>query len=77
MKPIRLAQTRPIKKNAGLLDERRSNLTGKIIGASMRRMIDWMVGSDETALDVAIDGLVAILGASFLTQVLQVVIAAL
>ena len=27
-----------------------------------------MVGSDETALDVAIDGLVAILGASFLTQ---------
>ena len=43
----------------------------------MRRMIDWMVGSDETALDVAIDDLVAILGASFLTQVLQVVIAAL
>jgi hypothetical protein len=77
MKPIRLAQTRPIKKNAGLLDERRSNLTVNITGVPMRRMIDWMVGSDETALDVAIDGLVAILGASFLTQVLQVVIAAL
>ena len=76
MKPIRLARTRR-SKNAGLLDESRSNLTGKIIGASMRRMIDWMVGSDETALDVAIDGFVAILGASFLTQVLQVVIAAL
>ena len=43
----------------------------------MRRLIDWMVGSDETALDVAIDALVAILGASFLTQVLQVVIATL
>jgi hypothetical protein len=40
-------------------------------------MIDWMVGGDETALDVAIDGLVAILRASFLTQVLQVVIATL
>jgi len=35
------------------------------------------VGSDETALDVAVDGVAAILGASFLTQVLQVVIAAL
>ncbi len=43
----------------------------------MRRMIVWMVGSDETALDVAIDGLVAILGALFLTQVLRVVIATL
>ena len=43
----------------------------------MRRMIVWMVGSDETALDVAIDGLVAILVALFLTQVLRVVIATL
>ena len=40
----------------------------------MRRMIDWIVGTDETVLDVAIDGLVAILGASFLTGVLHVVI---
>jgi len=43
----------------------------------MRRMIDWIVGTDETVLDVAIDGLVAILGASFLTQVLHIVIEAL
>lgn len=33
----------------------------------MREMIDWIIGTDETVLDVAIDGLVAILGASFLT----------
>jgi hypothetical protein len=37
-------------------------------------MIDWIVGTDETVLDVAIDGLVAILGASFLTGVLHAVI---
>jgi hypothetical protein len=43
----------------------------------MRRMFDWIVGTDETVLDVAIDGLVAILGASLLTQVLHVVIEAL
>lgn len=43
----------------------------------MRRMIDWIVGTNETVLDVAIDGLVAILGASLLTQVLHVVIEAL
>jgi hypothetical protein len=40
-------------------------------------MIDWIVGTNETVLDVAIDGLVAILGASLLTQVLHVVIEAL
>jgi hypothetical protein len=40
----------------------------------MRYMIDWIVGVDETLLDVAIDGLVAILGASFLTGVLHVII---
>ena len=40
----------------------------------MRDMIDWIVGTDETMLDVAVDGLVAILGASFLTGVLHVVI---
>lgn len=40
----------------------------------MRDMIDWIVGTDETLLDVAIDALVAILGASFLTAVLHVVI---
>jgi hypothetical protein len=40
----------------------------------MREMIDWIIGTDETVLDVAIDGLVAILGASFLTAVLHVVI---
>ena len=61
-------------KDIGLVDERRSV---KITGAPMRRMIDWIVGTDETVLDVAIDGLVAILGASFLTQVLHVVIEAL
>ncbi len=31
----------------------------------MREMIDWIVRTDETVLDVAVDGLVAILGASF------------
>jgi hypothetical protein len=40
-------------------------------------MIDWIVGTDETVLDVAIAGLVAILGASFLTLVLHVIIEAL
>jgi hypothetical protein len=48
-----------------------------ITGAPMREMIDWIVGTDETVLDVAIDGLVAILGASFLTGILHVVIEAL
>jgi hypothetical protein len=43
----------------------------------MRRMIDRIVGTDETVLDVAIDGLAAILGASFLTLVLHIVIEAL
>jgi len=43
----------------------------------MRDMIDWIIGTDETVLDVAIDGLVAILGASFLTGILHVVIDAL
>ena len=40
----------------------------------MREMIDWIVGTNETVLDVAIDALVAILGAAFLTGVLHVVI---
>jgi hypothetical protein len=48
-----------------------------ITGAAMRAMIDWIVGADETLLDVAIDGLVAILGASVLTGVLHVIIEAL
>jgi len=48
-----------------------------ITGAAMRAMIDWIVGADETLLDVAIDGLVAILGASVLTGVLYVIIEAL
>jgi hypothetical protein len=43
----------------------------------MRDMIDRIIGTDETVLDVAIDGLVAILGASFLTCILHVVIEAL
>ena len=43
----------------------------------MRKMIDWIIGADETMLNVAIDGLVALLGASFLTGVLHVVIEAL
>jgi hypothetical protein len=43
----------------------------------MREMIDWIVGTDETVLDVAIDGLIALSGASFLTGVLHVVIEAL
>ena len=64
-------------KDFGLVDERRSSLTVKITGAPMRRMFDWIVGTDETVLDVAIDGLVAILGASLLAQVLHVVIEAL
>jgi hypothetical protein len=51
-----------------------SSLIVKITGAPMRYMIDWIVGADETLLDVAIDGLVAILGASFLTGVLHVII---
>ena len=40
----------------------------------MREMIDWIIGTDETVLDVAIDGLVAILGASLLTGLLHVII---
>jgi hypothetical protein len=40
----------------------------------MRRMINWIVGTEETLLDVAIDGLVALLGAFFLTLVLHVVV---
>lgn len=43
----------------------------------MRWMIDWMVGIEKSVLDVAIDGLVAILGASFLTLVLHVIIGGL
>jgi hypothetical protein len=43
----------------------------------MRNMMDWIIGTDETVLDVAIDGLVAVLGACFLTGVLHVVIQAL
>jgi hypothetical protein len=43
----------------------------------MRGMIDWIIGVDETVLDVALDGLVAILGASLITGVLHVVIDAL
>ena len=43
----------------------------------MRWIIDWIVGIEEPVLDVAIDGLVAILGASFLTLVLHVILAAL
>jgi hypothetical protein len=43
----------------------------------MRWMIDWIVGLEESVLDVAIDGLVAILGASFITLVLHVIIGGL
>jgi hypothetical protein len=43
----------------------------------MRGMIDWIIGTDETVLDLVIDGLVATVGASFLTGVLHVVIEAL
>jgi hypothetical protein len=53
------------------------SLIVKITGAPMRDMIDWIIGTDETVLDVAIDGLVAILGASFLTSFLHIVIEAL
>jgi hypothetical protein len=42
----------------------------------MRWMIDWIVRTDESLLDVAIDGLVAIVGASFLTLVLHAIIEA-
>jgi hypothetical protein len=75
MKPIRPAQIG--SKDSGLLDEKRSCLIVKITGAPMREMIDWIVGTDETVLDVAIDGLIALSGASFLTGVLHVVIEAL
>ena len=40
----------------------------------MRWIIDWIVGIEESVLDVAIEGLVAPLGASFLTLVLNVII---
>jgi hypothetical protein len=40
-------------------------------------MINWIVGTEETLLDVAIDGLVALLGAFLLTIVLHAVIEAL
>jgi hypothetical protein len=43
----------------------------------MRWMIDRIVGIEESVLDVAIDGLVAILGASSFTLVLHVIIEAL
>jgi len=43
----------------------------------MRWIIDWIVGLEESVLDVAIDGLVALLGASFLTLVLHVILEAL
>jgi hypothetical protein len=72
MKPTRPAQIG--SKDCGLLDEKRPCLIVKITGAPMREMIDWIVGTDETMLDVAIDGLVALLGASFLTGVLHVVV---
>jgi ABC-type multidrug transport system permease subunit len=43
----------------------------------MRDMFDWIIGTNETALDAAIDGLIALLGACFLTGVLHAVIEAL
>jgi hypothetical protein len=49
----------------------------KIPRCSVRWMIDRIVGIEESVLDVAIDGLVAILGASSLTLVLHVIIEAL
>jgi hypothetical protein len=64
-------------KDAGRPDERRLSLTVKITGAPMRQMINRIVGTDETVLDLAIDGLVAVLGASFFTGVLHVVIESL
>jgi hypothetical protein len=55
----------------------RSSISVRITGAPMRRMIGWIVGNEETALDVAIDGLVAISGASLITLVLHVALDAL
>jgi hypothetical protein len=75
MKPIRPGANRI--KRLRLLDEKQSSLMVKIAGAPMRGMIDWIVGTDETVLDVAIDGLVALLGASVLTGIVHVVIEAL
>jgi hypothetical protein len=43
----------------------------------MRQIIGWIVGNEETALDVAIDGLVAISAASLITLVLHVALEAL
>jgi hypothetical protein len=52
-------------KRARPHQRKRSSLIVEITGTPMHDMIDWIVGTDETALDVAIDGLVAILGAYF------------
>jgi hypothetical protein len=54
-----------------------SFLVVKITGAPMRELMSWIVRTNETMLDVAVDSLVAILGASFLTGFLYVVIEAL
>jgi hypothetical protein len=54
-----------------------SSITSRSRGAPMRWMIDRIVGIEESVLDVAVDGLVAILGASSLTLVLHVIIEAL
>ena len=43
----------------------------------MRWIIDWIVGIEKSVLDLTIDGLVSLLGASFLTLVLHVIIEAL
>ena len=43
----------------------------------MRWIIDWIVGIEKSVLDLAIEGLVARLGASFLTLVRHVIIEAL
>ena len=57
-----------------VLEERRSSLSSGSSGLPIRWMIDWIVGIEKSRLDVAIDGLVALLGASFLTLTLRVII---
>jgi hypothetical protein len=51
-----------------------SSITSRSRGAPMRWMIERIVGIEESVLDVAVDGLVAILVASSLTLLLHVII---
>ncbi len=47
------------------------------LGAQMQQKFVWLVGSGESFLDVAIDGLMAVIGASLLTQLVHLTFDAL